>query len=59
MNDKCSRMESKRKKLLRSQTKEKSRALELREPHSDLQQLTKVRTCHYLDMYSTFGISVT
>ncbi|XP_070702526.1 evC complex member EVC [Pempheris klunzingeri] len=42
MNDKCSRMESKRKKLLRSQTKEKSHALELRQTHADLQQLTKV-----------------
>ncbi|XP_042351685.1 ellis-van Creveld syndrome protein [Plectropomus leopardus] len=42
VNDKCSRMESKRKKLLRSQTKEKSRALETRPPHEDLQQLTKV-----------------
>ncbi|XP_051271523.1 evC complex member EVC [Dicentrarchus labrax] len=41
VNDKCSRMESKRKKLLRSQTKEKSRALELRQTHGDLQQLTK------------------
>ncbi|XP_073324485.1 evC complex member EVC [Pagrus major] len=41
VNDKCSRMESKRKKLLRSQTKEKSRALELRQADSDLQQLTK------------------
>ncbi|XP_070759048.1 evC complex member EVC [Enoplosus armatus] len=42
VNDKCSRMESKRKKLLRSQTKEKSRALEVRQTHGDLQQLTKV-----------------
>ncbi|XP_029287934.1 ellis-van Creveld syndrome protein [Cottoperca gobio] len=42
VNDKSSRMESKRKKLLRSQTKEKSRALELRPPQGDLQQLTKV-----------------
>ncbi|XP_059184914.1 evC complex member EVC [Centropristis striata] len=42
VNDKCSRMESKRKKLLRSQTKEKSRVLELKQPHGDLQQLTKV-----------------
>ncbi|KAF1391380.1 hypothetical protein PFLUV_G00041520 [Perca fluviatilis] len=42
VNDKCSRMESKKKKLLRSQTKEKSCALELRQPHGDLQQLTKV-----------------
>ncbi|XP_049894027.1 evC complex member EVC [Epinephelus moara] len=42
VNDKCSRMESKRKKLMRSQTKEKSRALELRQTHGDLQQLTKV-----------------
>uniref|UniRef100_UPI0037E842EA evC complex member EVC n=1 Tax=Semicossyphus pulcher TaxID=241346 RepID=UPI0037E842EA len=42
VNDKCSRLESKRKKLLRSQMKEKSRALETRQSHSDLQQLTKV-----------------
>nr|XP_046240304.1 ellis-van Creveld syndrome protein isoform X2 [Scatophagus argus] len=42
VNDKCSRMESKRKKLLRSHTKEKSRALELRQAHSDVQQLIKV-----------------
>ncbi|XP_076604117.1 evC complex member EVC [Chaetodon auriga] len=40
VNDKRSRMESKRRKLLRSQTKEKNRALE--QAHSDLQQLTKV-----------------
>ncbi|KAK1901617.1 Ellis-van Creveld syndrome protein like [Dissostichus eleginoides] len=42
VNEKCSRMESKRKKLLRSQIKEKSRALELDQPHGDIQQLTKV-----------------
>ncbi|XP_032368604.1 ellis-van Creveld syndrome protein [Etheostoma spectabile] len=42
VNDNCSRMESKKKKLLRSQTKEKSCALKLRQPHGDLQQLTKV-----------------
>ncbi|KAL3058995.1 hypothetical protein OYC64_011015 [Pagothenia borchgrevinki] len=42
VNEKCSRMESKRKKLLRSQIKEKSRALELDQPHADIQQLTKV-----------------
>ncbi|XP_068598903.1 evC complex member EVC [Brachionichthys hirsutus] len=42
INDKCSRMGSKRKKLLRSQTKERSRALEPRQAFSDLQQLTKV-----------------
>ncbi|XP_078104190.1 evC complex member EVC [Sander vitreus] len=42
VNDKCSRIESKKKKLLRSQAKEKSCALELRQPHGDLQQLTKV-----------------
>ncbi|XP_030276263.1 ellis-van Creveld syndrome protein [Sparus aurata] len=42
VNDKCSRMESKKKKLLRSQTKEKSRALELRQAHGDLQQLAKM-----------------
>lgn len=50
MNDKCSRMESKKKKLLRSQTKEKSRALELRQAHGDLQQLAKVR-CFHLPPY--------
>ncbi|KAI4826604.1 hypothetical protein KUCAC02_030047 [Chaenocephalus aceratus] len=42
VNEKCSRMESKRKKLLRIQIKEKSRALELDQPHGDIQQLTKV-----------------
>ncbi|TMS18888.1 Ellis-van Creveld syndrome protein-like protein [Larimichthys crocea] len=41
VNDKCSRMESKRKKLLRNQTKEKSRTLELRQAHGDVQQFTK------------------
>ncbi|XP_053294160.1 evC complex member EVC [Pleuronectes platessa] len=42
VNDKCSKMESKRKKLQRSQTKEKTRILEQTHSHSDLQQLTKV-----------------
>ncbi|XP_068450578.1 evC complex member EVC isoform X2 [Clinocottus analis] len=42
VDEKCSRMESKRKKLLRSQTKEKSGSLELKHTHKDLQQLTKV-----------------
>ncbi|XP_020503618.2 evC complex member EVC [Labrus bergylta] len=42
VNEKCSRLESKRKKLLRSLTKEKSRTQELRHNHTDLQQLTKV-----------------
>ncbi|KAE8298129.1 Ellis-van Creveld syndrome protein DWF-1 [Larimichthys crocea] len=42
VNDKCSRMESKRKKLLRNQTKEKSRTLELRQAHGDVQQFTKL-----------------
>ncbi|XP_068171523.1 evC complex member EVC [Antennarius striatus] len=42
INDKCSRMGSKRKKLLRSQTKERNHALEPRQTFSDLQQLTKV-----------------
>ncbi|XP_053172161.1 evC complex member EVC [Scomber japonicus] len=42
VNEKCSKMESKRKKLQRSQAKEKSCALELKQTHSDLQQLTKV-----------------
>ncbi|XP_071350381.1 evC complex member EVC [Trachinotus anak] len=41
VNDKCSKIESKRKKLQRSQSKEKSHALELKDTHSDLQQLTK------------------
>lgn len=44
VNDKCSKMESKRKKLQRSQAKEKTQALELTQTHSDLQQLTKVTT---------------
>ncbi|XP_041672290.1 ellis-van Creveld syndrome protein isoform X2 [Cheilinus undulatus] len=42
VNDKCSRLESKRKKLLRSQAKERSRAPELKENHTDLQLVTKV-----------------
>uniref|UniRef100_A0A3Q0SES2 EvC ciliary complex subunit 1 n=1 Tax=Amphilophus citrinellus TaxID=61819 RepID=A0A3Q0SES2_AMPCI len=42
VNEKCSRKESKRKKLQRSQSKEKSRALEPRQSLSDLQELTKV-----------------
>uniref|UniRef100_A0A3B4YA23 EvC ciliary complex subunit 1 n=1 Tax=Seriola lalandi dorsalis TaxID=1841481 RepID=A0A3B4YA23_SERLL len=42
VDDKCSKIESKRKKLQRSQSKEKSHALELIQTHSDLQQLTKV-----------------
>ncbi|XP_030585487.1 ellis-van Creveld syndrome protein isoform X2 [Archocentrus centrarchus] len=42
VSEKCSRKESKRKKLQRSQSKEKSRALELRQSPSDLQELTKV-----------------
>ncbi|XP_040888926.1 ellis-van Creveld syndrome protein [Toxotes jaculatrix] len=42
VNDKCSKIESKRKKLQRSQTKEKTRALELRQTHGDLQQLAKM-----------------
>lgn len=44
VNEKCNKMESKRKKLQRSQAKEKSCALELKRTHNDLQQLTKVRT---------------
>lgn len=56
LNDKCSRMESKRKKLLRSQTKEKSRTLELTQSDTDPQRLTKVTTFRRLlgidvDMY--------
>lgn len=56
LNDKCSRIESKRKKLLRSQTKEKSRTLELTQSDSDPQRLTKVTTFRHLlgidvDMY--------
>lgn len=46
LNDKCSRMESKRKKLLRNQSKEKSQALENRHLDRDLQQFTTVRTSH-------------
>ncbi|KAM3621070.1 uncharacterized protein V6R79_005514 [Siganus canaliculatus] len=42
VDDKCSRIESKRKKLLRSQTKERTRVLDVRQAHNDLQQLTKV-----------------
>ncbi|XP_026162852.1 ellis-van Creveld syndrome protein [Mastacembelus armatus] len=42
VNDKCNKMESKRKKLQKSQIREKTRALELRQTHSDVQQLTKV-----------------
>ncbi|XP_029358357.1 ellis-van Creveld syndrome protein [Echeneis naucrates] len=42
VNEKCSKIESKRKKLQRSQAKEKSHALEVKQPHSDLQQLTKM-----------------
>lgn len=49
LDDKCSRMESKRKKLLRSQSKEKSQVLENRQVDCDLQQFTKVRT-FYLSM---------
>lgn len=44
LNYECNKMESKRKRLHRCQTKEKTRALELRQTHSDVQQLTKVRT---------------
>uniref|UniRef100_A0A3P9DPD7 EvC ciliary complex subunit 1 n=1 Tax=Maylandia zebra TaxID=106582 RepID=A0A3P9DPD7_9CICH len=42
VNEKCSKKVSKRKKLQRSHTKEKSRALELKQSPSDLQELTKV-----------------
>ncbi|KAM7422182.1 hypothetical protein PAMA_010314 [Pampus argenteus] len=42
VTEKCSKTETKRKKLQRSQAKEKSRALELKQTHSDLQQLLKV-----------------
>lgn len=48
LNDKCSRMESKRKKLLRSQTKEKSRTLELAQSDCDPERLIKVRTVRHL-----------
>lgn len=41
-------MESKRKRLHRSQMKEVTRTLELRQTHSDVQQLTKV-TSQYVD----------
>ncbi|XP_061147154.1 evC complex member EVC [Syngnathus typhle] len=39
--EKCSKMEAKRKKLQRSQDKERSRVLELRQTHSDPEQLSK------------------
>ncbi|KAM9860081.1 evC complex member EVC [Aulostomus maculatus] len=42
LTEKCSKLESKQKKLQRSQAKEKSRVLETRQTHSDLQQLTQV-----------------
>ncbi|CAN9512397.1 unnamed protein product [Ophioblennius macclurei] len=42
VNEKCSKKESKRKKLERSHSKERSRALEQRQMHSDLQELSKV-----------------
>lgn len=44
VNEKCSKKVSKRKKLQRSHTKEKSCALELKQSPSDLQELTKVRS---------------
>lgn len=54
-------MESKRKRLHRRQTKERTRALELRQTHSDVQQLTKVRMLYllYLNMYCRSEIIVT
>lgn len=46
VDEKSSTLESKRKKLLRSQTKEKICALELKQTYNDLKQLTKVgRIC--------------
>uniref|UniRef100_G3NZZ6 EvC ciliary complex subunit 1 n=1 Tax=Gasterosteus aculeatus TaxID=69293 RepID=G3NZZ6_GASAC len=42
VDEKSSTLESKRKKLLRSQTKEKICALELKQTYNDLKQLTKV-----------------
>lgn len=48
LKDKCSRMESKRKKLLRSQTKEKSRTLELAQSDRDPERLAEVRTVRRL-----------
>ncbi|XP_041837161.1 ellis-van Creveld syndrome protein [Melanotaenia boesemani] len=42
VNEKCSKKEAKRRKLQRSQMKEKSRALEMRQTHTDLQALTTV-----------------
>uniref|UniRef100_A0A3B5AS55 EvC ciliary complex subunit 1 n=1 Tax=Stegastes partitus TaxID=144197 RepID=A0A3B5AS55_9TELE len=42
VNEKCRKKESKRKKLQRSQMKERSQTLELRQTQSDLQELTKV-----------------
>ncbi|XP_067360372.1 evC complex member EVC [Channa argus] len=41
VDDECSKIESKKKRLQRKQTKDKNRALELRQPNSDIQQLTK------------------
>lgn len=48
LDGKCSRMESKRKKLLRNHTKEKSRTLELAQSDPDPQHLAKVRTFTHL-----------
>ncbi|KAM3877936.1 evC complex member EVC [Diretmus argenteus] len=42
VNEKCRKTESKRKKLQRTQAKEKSRVLDLTQTHSDPQQFTKV-----------------
>ncbi|KAM9409033.1 evC complex member EVC [Pholidichthys leucotaenia] len=42
VNERCSKKESKRKKLQRSQAKEKNRALNLSQTRSDLQELTEV-----------------
>ncbi|XP_029006582.1 evC complex member EVC [Betta splendens] len=42
VNEECSKMESKRKRLHRIQTKEMNRTLEIRHTHSDVQQLTKM-----------------
>ncbi|XP_029989475.1 ellis-van Creveld syndrome protein [Sphaeramia orbicularis] len=42
VSEKCSKMESKRKKLLRSQSKEKSRPMDLTQSQTELQDLIKM-----------------
>ncbi|KAK2862378.1 hypothetical protein Q5P01_001911 [Channa striata] len=41
VDDECSKIESKKKRLQRKHKKDKTRALELKPPHNDIQQLTK------------------